>query len=178
MSLWRDEWLDTMESGIQAYGTQFHTGNSVLDTILTAKGMYCDKHGITFTCVTDGKLLDTLSLVDLCTIFGNALDNAIDYSASITDPAKRLIHVTVSKKKGFLFIRVENYFEGELRFEGELQATTKDDPYFHGYGLKSIKYAVSKYSGTMTVGAENNWFGLNLLIPIVPGASPNKTLTS
>ena len=36
-------------------------------------------HGITFTVVADGKLLSYLHVMDLCTILGNALDNAIEY---------------------------------------------------------------------------------------------------
>ena len=85
--------------------------------------------------------------------------------------------MTVPKKKNCLFIRFENYFEGALKFEGDLPATTKDDPLFHGYGLKSIKYAVGKYSGTMTIGTQDNWFGLNLLIPI-PDTFPDSPAPS
>lgn len=103
--------------------------------------------------------------MDLSAIFGNALDNAIESVMRVEDPEKRLIHVTVSARKGFTLITFENYFEGELSFAGQLPVTTKGDRGFHGYGLKSIRYVAEKYGGSMTVQAEEQWFKLNILFP-------------
>ena len=66
-----------MEEDIKTYEAQNKTGNPVLDTVLTSKSLYCQKHGITLTCVADGTRLGFMSVMDICTIFGNALDNAI-----------------------------------------------------------------------------------------------------
>lgn len=43
----KDLYLDELEQEIRDYETQYKTGNGVLDTILTGKGMYCAQHGIT-----------------------------------------------------------------------------------------------------------------------------------
>ncbi len=165
----RSAYLDEMEADIKTYEAQNKTGNAVLDTILTSKSLYCARRGITLTCVVDGKLLDFMDVMDLCTVFGNALDNAIECEESIPDPAKRLIHVSVSARKGFALLRFENYFEGELAFEERLPVTTKGDGAYHGYGLKSIRYVAQKYGGTMTAGADKGWFELKVLLPLVEG---------
>ena len=162
----RNAWLDTMENDIKVYEALNKTGNSILDTILTSRSLYCQKHGINLNCVANGALLEFVDVMDICSLFGNALDNAIECEKKIPDKAKRLIHMTVTKIKNFLLIRIENYYEGQLFFEEDLPVTTKENIDFHGYGLKNIKSIVKKYNGSMTISAENNWFELKVLIPI------------
>ncbi|WP_404332240.1 ATP-binding protein [Mesobacillus maritimus] len=162
----RNAFLTKMENEIKFYEAQYKTGNTVLDTVLASKNIYCIKNDITLTCVADGTLLNDMDVIDICTIFGNALDNAIEYEQQIEEKEKRLIHVSVFSQKGFLMIRFENYFEGELKLEGDLPATTKENSYYHGYGLKSIRYAVEKYDGVVNVNQKDNWFELTILIPL------------
>jgi hypothetical protein len=161
----RSEWLDEMEDDIKSYEAQNKTGNGVLDTVLTGKSMYCQKHEIVLTCVADGTLLNFMDVMDICSIFGNALDNAIECEKRIADKEKRLIHVTVSLQKSFVLLKFENYYEGKLEFEDGLPLTTKPDTDFHGYGLKSIKSTAQKYGGVVTVNIEQKWFVLKVLIP-------------
>lgn len=163
----REEFLNRMEEEIRQYEAQNKTGNKVLDTVLTTKSLYCAKHGITFTCVADGTLLDFMDVMDICSIFGNALDNAIECELKIQEKEKRLIHVTVSKQKQFLILRFENYCEETLQYQEGTPITTKKEEEFHGYGLKSIQYTVNKYDGAVSMNLEDNWFELKVLIPIV-----------
>lgn len=163
----REEFLNHMEEEIRQYEAQNKTGNKVLDTVLTTKSLYCAKHGITFTCVADGTLLDFMDVMDICSIFGNALDNAIECEVKIPEKEKRLIHVTVSKQKQFLILRFENYCEETLQYQEGTPVTTKKEKEFHGYGLKSIQYTVNKYEGAVSVNLEDNWFELKVLIPIM-----------
>ncbi len=160
-------YLDELERDIRSYEAQNKTGNKVLDTLLTAKSLTCQDLGITVTCVADGKELDFMKPTDLSVLFGNALDNAIESVEKIADPDKRLIHISVSRRKAFVRIRVENCCEEEVRFEAGLPATRKDARY-HGYGMKSIRSIVEKYEGSMTVKIQNGWFELRVLLPL-PG---------
>lgn len=162
----RHAYLEKMEEEIKAYEAEHKTGNRVLDTVLKSKSLYCIKNEITLTCVADGSLLNGMGTADIATIFGNALDNAIEYEQKIKDKEKRLIHVSVFSKKDFVMIRVENYFEGDLELEGDLPKTTKRNTYLHGYGLKSIQYTVQKYDGVVNVNQNGNWFELKILIPL------------
>ncbi len=159
-------YLDQMEKEIKCYEAQNKTGNRILDTILTAKTIQCQNHGISLTCVADGKELDFLQPMDISALFGNALDNAIESVKKIDDPQKRLIHVSVSRQKNFLRIKVENCYEGKLEFENGMPKTTKQDKRFHGYGMKSIRKIVEKYNGSVTVNAKYGWFELRILMVI------------
>lgn len=162
----RAAFLDKMEEEIRHYEAQNKTGNSVLDTVLTGKSLYCAKHQIKLTCVADGSRLAFMDIMDICTLFGNALDNAIECELSIPDKEKRLIHLEVYAKKNFLVIQCENYCPNPPTFENGLPVTTKADREYHGYGLKSMRYTAQRYGGTMSVQVREDWFQLTLLFPL------------
>lgn len=163
----REQFLTEMEHAIHEQETLTNTGNYVLDVVLTTKSAFCTQNKISFTCMADGKLISFLHVKDICSIFGNALDNSIECVTQYDDYDKRLISLSVFKQKQFLIIQIENYSESPLNLNQEsLPATTKADQLHHGYGLKSIEQAARKYGGTMTLQSENNWFTLQVLIPL------------
>lgn len=162
----REAHLSEIERSIQIYDSTLETGSRVLDTVLTEKSLYCGAHQITMTCMADGRRLSFLDDVDVYTIFGNAIDNAIESVSGLTDPEKRAIAVSVWSKSGLLLIQFENYYEKELRFENGIPATTKADKNDHGFGIRSIGYTVKKYGGHLTISAEDHLFLLSISIPL------------
>ncbi len=49
--------------------------------------------------MADGSAVSFIDPIDLYTMLGNALDNAIESAAKISDPQKRLISVNIWKKR-------------------------------------------------------------------------------
>ena len=155
-----------MEQAILTQEAMIDTGNHVLDVVLTTKSLYCSQHHITFNCMADGKLLQFIHVKDICSIFGNALDNAIESVMQIEDEQKHLIILNVTQKKQFLLIECENFTNNRPVPSGTFPPTSKTDKRNHGYGLKSIKAAAEKYGGSVSVSSENQWFTLKILIPL------------
>lgn len=162
----REAHLSEIERSIQIYDSTLETGSEVLDTVLTEKSLYCEANHITMTCMADGRRLAFMDSVDVYTIFGNALDNAIESVSGLPDPEKRVISVSVWAKSGLLLLQFENYFEGELNFEDGLPRTTKPQKSDHGFGIRSIRYTVEKYGGHMRIDTEDQLFLLNISIPL------------
>lgn len=162
----RAAYLDGMEEEIRDYEAQNKTGSSVLDTVLTGKSLYCARHSVELTCVADGAKLEFMDVMDICTIFGNLLDNAIECELRIPDKQKRLIHLAVYAKKDFLVIQCENYCLEALEFRDGLPVTTKQDKSNHGFGLKSIRNAAEKYGGAMSIHQRDQWFEISLILPL------------
>lgn len=158
--------FEQLEASVQQYSAQQHTGNPVLDVILTAKTHTCADKGITFTAVADGKLLDGMSSMDIASLFGNALDNAIEATSKLSDPEKRLIRLALYRQGQFVVLRVENYYDSALKTdtEGNLR-TTKKDTRSHGFGVKSIRHIVQQYGGEVTIRTKDHWFTLTALVP-------------
>ncbi|MCR4903551.1 MAG: GHKL domain-containing protein [Butyrivibrio sp.] len=161
----REKWISAMEQELETYKPELQTGNHVLDTILSGKMLSCRPHNIKVTCVAEGQLIDFMHVTDICTIFGNALDNAIESVSLIEDPEKRLIHLTVTSQKNFVLIQISNYCEQELNIKDGNLLTTKTDKRNHGYGIKSIKYTVDKYKGNVEYELNKNWFELKIILP-------------
>ena len=158
----QDAALAAMESDIRRYEAENKTGNPVLDTLLTAKSLYCQQHGINMTCVADGKLLDFLSTGEICTIVGTALDNATESVAAEPDPEKKLIRVAIYAQNGFVMLRFENYCAQPV----ELGPNGLPLRSAHGgYDLKSVRAAAEAYGGTLTLHWEDEWFTLRVLLP-------------
>lgn len=162
----REEYFDNLEKNLKTVESDIKTGSKVLDTILYSKALVCAEKKIAFTPVVNGPLLKFVELIDLCSIFGNILDNAIEGADNVTDKDARLIKLAVYAQGDIVIIKSENYYEKALDFtNGELHSTKKDKA-LHGYGLKSIKSLATKYGGTTKFTMRENWFTLVVLLPM------------
>lgn len=158
--------IKEIEDAIMIYDSFAKTGNDSLDVILAEKGLYCEKFGIRLSYIVDGSHLGFISPTDICSLFGNALDNAIESVCRLTDEEKRIISMNVSVKANCLVIHMENYYDLPLTFEDGLPITTKEEKTYHGYGLKSIRFLTEKYGGTMSIQSTENIFTLNIIFPL------------
>lgn len=165
----RSAYLDDLEACVAAYSATYETGNPVLDTILTTKAQYCLANEITFTCMADGSALGRIHPMDLATILGNALDNAIENVQLLADPEQRVVRVTISRVGTFVALQFDNHFDGTLHYEGDQLRTRKTDASRHGLGLKSIRHTANKYGGEVMVTNADNWFKLSVLLPAAAG---------
>ncbi|MDD6050556.1 MAG: ATP-binding protein [Clostridiales bacterium] len=162
----RESYLSELVQAIHVYEAEVNTGSSVLDTLLTSKNIVCKENHITMTCFADAHDLGFMDAMDVCAIFGNAIDNAIECEQKNGDPETRLIKVNVYTQNRFLLIRVENYCEEPVNFDSGLPVTTKTDSQMHGYGVKSMKRAIEKYGGHLNLEQEDTWFRITALIPL------------
>ena len=162
----REEGLRDMERAVMIYDSAAQTGNEVLDTVLTQQSLICEKNHISWTCMADGELLDFMTPVDLYTLFGNALDNAIESVRQMNDPQRRTVAVTVCRNHGMALIQVENYYAHPIKMKDGLPITTKKDVSQHGYGLKSISEIAARYGGLSRIQTDDDIFILSVLIPL------------
>ena len=158
--------LRELENELKAFAPDHQTGNPVLDTLLLGKSVKMKNLQIRFTCVADGSLLEKMHVTDICTIFGNALDNAIECEALVDDPDRRIISMTLARKRDFIYIEVSNYCERPITMKDGLPVTTKKDGALHGYGVRSMLYTVRKYGGTLTFDWQSSFLDMKILIPV------------
>ena len=157
--------IDDLQESVLIYDSILKTGNEILDTVLTEKSLLCSRYFIHLTCMADGAALAFRDAVDLYTLFGNALDNAIEASLGVGEK-DRMIDVQARQKAGLVLISIVNRFEGELKFAGDLPETSKEDPFSHGYGLQSIRTVAEKYGGFLKIEAEEGLFTLRVTMPV------------
>lgn len=162
----RKKLRDDIKPVVDAYDSSFRTGNVALDVVLTREKFNCKEKGITLTCVANGKCLEFMSEVDVYSLFGNILDNAIEATEKLEDKEKRVISLTVAQDGYFINIHAENYYCDTLTFSDGLPETTKKDTVYHGFGLKSIRMLVHKYDGSMKLTTNEDRFVLDIMFSV------------
>ncbi len=167
--------LDEISKQISIYNSIFTTGNEALDLVLTEKSLACENYGITFSCMVDGKSLDFISTPDIYSLFGNAMDNAIEGVLQENNKEKRIISMKAYEHNDMLYIHLDNRCRKIPDFKEGLPLTTKEDDSFHGFGVKSIKHITEKYGGELRLSIKEKQFHLDILFPIQTEVKPKTT---
>ena len=145
---------------ISGYEEYIHTGNELLDVIIHDKAKKAKEQQIDFSAVIHFEAGGFIEPMDLSTIFGNALDNAIEASVKLP-PEQRLITVKAGRIQDVLMIVFENY-----AVMGKMNGTSKEDELLHGFGIPNIRKAVEKYHGECVIRQENGKFVMKNIIPL------------
>ena len=153
---------ETLRSQIADYEDYVHTGNEFLDIILKDKAAKARENQIDFSALVDFKGVDFIEPLEISTIFGNAIDNAMEASERLPED-QRLVTVKAERVRDMLIITVEN---NTLPGTQPAEGTTKKDRFVHGFGIPNIKKAVEKYDGQCSFRQEDGTYLLKILIPI------------
>ncbi len=157
------EMIEKLQQEVSTYEDYVHTGNEILDIILTEKAESARARQIDFSVTADLGEIDFIEPLDISTIFGNGLDNAIEASEKLSE-RERVILMKAKKMHNFLSVLIENNC-GEESASGRSR-TSKQDHFLHGFGISNMKKATEKYGGQLISKCENGKFTLKILIPI------------
>ena len=157
------EMVEKLQSQVAMYGDYEHTGNDILDIILKEKSETAREKHIALSVTADLNGVDFIEPLDISTIFGNRLDNAIEASEKLPEE-QRAILVKAGKMQNFFSVLIENNC---LQDSGNTKSrTTKNDDFLHGFGISNMRKAAEKYDGQLTIKCENEKLTLKILIPI------------
>lgn len=163
------KYIDSMEIKISNYNKlnqNFNTGNMIVDSILRVKKNICLEKNIDFFIDVDFSKSDFMDMVDICTIFSNLIDNAIEACDKIND--KNVPKKIILKSKyidGFCIIFIENTKINEVKQRKKLFLTNKNNLYMHGIGLSNVKKTIHKYYGQAVITYDKKNFYVKIMIP-------------
>lgn len=161
-----EEDIKEIEEALRQYDGFIRTGNHDLDIVLAEKYLRCVDNDILLSCIIDGKRLNFMSSGEVYSLFGNLLDNAIEYLETVEEAENRLISVNVQARNSFVTVRVENYCKNQVKMVDGLPVTVKQDKENHGWGVKSVKHIAEKYGGTVVLDQTENVFSVNIAMPL------------
>ncbi len=127
------------------------TGNKIIDCILNYKLQLMNTGSIVF--IHDVEIPEHLEVkeMDLVSLLGNLLDNAIEASLNERE-GMRKIDLKISYRCNVLSICLKNICTSlPDRVQLESLKTSKQDKKQHGKGLLSVKQIVDKYDGNLVV---------------------------
>jgi hypothetical protein len=162
----RKKIIDDTKQAIDFYDSVIKTDDEVLNVILTEKNLVCLKNNIKLSCSINTRKLGDIGVVDLYSILGNALDNAIECVNQYNQIEKKVISIAILEKGNMLCIFIDNFFDGKLQFKDGIPITSKKDTANHGYGVKSIRMLARKYGGDIRISVLHNTFSLQVMIPV------------
>ena len=133
------------------------TGDKALDYLISSKMALAEQRQIKTKVNIEYPHNTNIRSVDLTTILGNLLDNALE-AAEAAPGELRFLNLTIRRINAMLIIKVENgYGNAPTENGGELE-TTKVDKAAHGWGLKSVQTAADRYDGTITTDYKDGVF--------------------
>lgn len=159
------EHLNDMLGNISSLSPKYVTGDETLDIIIYMKADKMDNSNIRFTLdgVADGGL--NMKSMDMCSIFANALDNAIEAASACKDP---FISFSIKRTDKFNIIKIINSASGKIDVEKLLSYsgyTSKKDKDHHGFGLMNVRRAVEDHNGIIKAVSADNDFTLSVMMP-------------
>ncbi len=164
--------ISDLKQAVADYGSQLNTGNRVLDIVLSDRSRVCAENGIAFSCMVQTEKMPEMSDADIYSLFGNALDNAIEYLCKVEDKDRRILNVRIRcKNVNFLFCDISNWCAEppEISAAGTI-STSKTDGGLHGIGISNMRRIVNKYGGSLEIKYEDNFFHLYLTFLIAQPA--------
>lgn len=155
-----------LRAQIADYEDYIHTGNDFLDIIIKDKAEKAREKHIDFSAAIDIGGADFIEPLDISTLFGNGIDNAIEASGKLPEE-QRVIEVKAGRVNDFISILMENNcVEGQAADKAGKHRTTKADSFLHGFGIANMEKTAEKYGGTCTTRQEDGKFTLKILIPL------------
>ncbi len=152
------KYIDKISHDSQINEERIDTGNMVLDTILTAKRDLAFSKGISISM--DIRIPQNLKLdpADMCVVFGNIFDNAIEACEKVDD--KRIDFSFIYKD----YALICNLTNSAPKEKNHGLKTTKKDSFGHGIGLSNVKAVLNKYDSLLNIEQEEEKFILSFAI--------------
>ena len=140
---------------------KFDTGNGIVDALLADKQQTAQ--AINTTIVFEGAVPSGgITPTDLCVLFGNTLDNAIDACEKFPLDTPKTIEVVSKWLGGYLMVNIKNPVVKKVAIHKNTIPTTKEDEGVHGFGLYSLEQVVKKHNGALLLQCENNIFEISI----------------
>ena len=133
----------------------------VLDALLNQKARLAQEKGIVIRFKVNNLSSLTIDPTDITVMLSNLLDNAIEASDKCVD--KQIEVMAVLENAFFFSIRNTSL---PVHIVNDHIASTKAEPYLHGFGLENVKTLLKKHNGEYVMLYENGWFQFSAEIPI------------
>ena len=137
-------YLDSLLDAIPA-SPQVYCENQAVNAVVSRCAGICRERGVDFTAqLTVPAETEQISDAELCVIFGNLMENAVEACTRMTE-GRKFIRLNSTVHLGTLTVTMDNSFDGQVRQEnGKFRSSKRDD---FGVGLSSIRAVARKRGG-------------------------------
>lgn len=133
--------------------------NYAVNLIINAYASHARQEGIRFEAKLMLPKVTSVSDMDLCVLFSNALENALHACRNIPYTSERFIRIESRNKGAAYFLQIVNSCYGDVSFSEGLPLSNQKD---HGLGTRSIAAIIEKYQGFYSFSLDDSQFRLIL----------------
>lgn len=151
------KYCEDLRTPVREISQTVWTGDKATDYLISSKMALAEQMKVKTKVNIEYPYNTNIRSVDLTTILGNLLDNALEAVATAAGDL-RFLNLTIRRINDMLIIKAENGCEeAPVVQDGQLQ-TTKKDTAFHGWGIKSVLAAAQRYDGAVDTDFQNGVF--------------------
>lgn len=159
------EYFKNVKSDFAAFPHFTDCGNASVNSIMNLETLKAASKRVQIISKIDVPAELSVTVNDLCRIFVNLLDNAIE--AAEKTEGDRIVDLNVHMQSDYLYISVANPIGTDVDREAVLSLnTSKSDFKNHGYGHKIVKKIVDKYNGYINYSVEGEEFIAEALLDL------------
>lgn len=157
-----ERYLDDLADDLTQADTSIKTGNVMADAVLNSKLSVAEQKSIQLNVKAHIPTGVTMTDVELCSVLGNLLDNAMEACEKLPYN-ERFLRVYIDKFKGQFYLSVQNSSPAVQRDKGIFRTTKVGT---HGFGLFRIDRIAKKYGGYVNRQFEEGVFATELMLPL------------
>ncbi len=159
------DYFESLSNKFHVSNKQF-CNNSIVNAVINAKYNFAFINNIDcFFNISIDKVLP-IEDIDLCSIFANTLDNAIEASLKINDPSQRKIAVKARLDKGYFSYNITNSISSNVNFSKGKYISDKENKKLHGFGIETVSAIVKKYNGIIDINYCETNFEVLIVIKV------------
>ena len=161
------KYIDCIDKNIDYSNLDIATNNKVIDAIVSSKMETCNLENIYMDLDINIPKEIPLEEFDICVIYGNLIDNAIEACRKIDEyKSNKYIKLKNFIKGDYLFINIKNSYSENINMKSGNFITSKKDKINHGIGIENIKKSVKKYDGDIKIDYTEDEFQVSIIINI------------
>lgn len=138
--------------------------NKIVNAVLNNKEQLALDSNIQCDFQIDLETSPKIDDIDLCSILGNTIDNAIEALRKVPELSERTLSLKARYTNGFFSYEIKNTKINEIQQKGGRFLTDKIEKEAHGIGLRSVQTIVEKYNGDMDISYTNDTFTVTIMI--------------
>lgn len=163
------EIVNGLEGGIQMEESNIvYNSNEILNTILAERIIKAPNKGIELSVFIEPYLnVDFISGIDMISMFGNLLDNALEAAAQCESGNRNVDAKMFMGNRYMLVLYIKNSFTVPAKRKDKRYLTTKKEKELHGLGLGIVNRLAEKYGGNLLLEDNGKYFITTLSISTV-----------
>ncbi len=138
--------------------------NEIANVIINQKLLIAKKNDIEFE--VRGIFYEDimLSKIEICSLLGNLLDNALEAIEKVQSGSAKRIRLDIKRNGYFLLLKLENTYAEEPVVKNKVFISNKKNRFSHGIGMISIEKIVSNYDGAIDIDYANYLFVTTIML--------------